>query len=386
MKCCYFDWAATAPIHREVLSVMHETALKYPGNPSSGHQWGRAAAGRLQDIRSRCAELLGCRNSQLVFTSGGTESNSMVLSSLFWKKGRGSVVIPSIEHPSVSDFRNFLRESGFQVVSIDAPWGFIDPKTFASSLLPDTVMVCLSSVNNVCGSMQPLEDLIPIIRSHGERTGRRIHIHIDAVQALGKIPLDLSSLDIDSASFSAHKISGPRGVGCLYFRRSFEPLSRGGSQEFGIRPGTENLAGAAGFLAAMELHVPDVSDRLERTRKLRNIVLDCIADDSPLELMQDVHRIDQYSPYILLLSANPVPSEVMLRVLSDKGFLLSAGSACSSKKSLRREGVLTSMGFSTKIASGALRISFGPSAEEHEVRLLCDVLLKEAGTLRELLT
>ncbi len=385
MKDYYFDWAATSPTSKEVIKTMEETALNFFGNPSSSHRPGKEACGKLYDLRERCASMLGCSDSQLLFTSGGSESNSMVLSSLFWKLGRGSVMIPGTEHPSVAEFSGFLKELGFSVLNIDAPFGFIDPDMLASKLQQDTVMVCLHAVHNVSGALQPLKELVNVVRSHEKQTGRKIHIHADAVQALGKIPFSIASLDIDSASFSAHKLTGPRGVGCLYTRTSIQPLSRGGSQEFGQRAGTENLPGIAGMVRAMELLVPPVEEHLTHVRRLRNTLYDSIGDTEALSFMQDLNRLDQYSPYILLLTVEPIPSEVMIRVLNDKGFYISAGSACSSKISRKRKGVLTSMGFSSKIASGALRISFGHATCEEDVVLLADILTREAGTLRELL-
>ncbi len=381
----YFDWAATALPDESVLQVCSSTALEFPGNPSSSHRPGMEAAKRLEQLRSLCSGYIGCEPPQLVFTSGGSESNGIVISSLVWRKGRGSVILPGIEHPSLREYRAWLQELGFTVVTIDAPWGLIRTADLAAALRDDTVAVCFNAVHNVSGAVQPVHELTAAVRKHEARTGRTVHIHVDAVQALGKIPFRVCDYDIDSASFSAHKLSGPRGTGALYVRRPIEPTSRGGEQEQGLRPGTENLPGIAGFHEALSRCVPDVADRRSRAEGLKRLLLEKLSGSREIELLQDPDRMDDYSPYIVLISAAPVPSEVLLRVLSDRGFFLSAGSACSSQTAKKREHVLTSMGFSSTIASGALRISFGGTTTEAEVLALARELAEQTAMLRSML-
>jgi len=386
MKHLYFDWASTSPIDPDVLERQRKVSEQYPGNPSSAHRLGKEASELLQELRSSCAGFLGCRDDQLVFTSGGSESNSLILSSFLWKRGRGSVVIPAAEHPSVYEYHEFFRELGFHVIQPDAPGGHITPEIMEQSLQHDTVLVCFSMVNNVSGALAPVNDLARVIRSFEARNGRKIHIHTDAVQALGKLPVTLSSLDIDSASFSAHKIAGPRGTGALYLRKALQPLSRGGGQEFSLRPGTENLAGIAGFSTAIAKAVEYQEQARSHAENLRSVFLDCLDGSSPVSWLGKREELARYSPFIMLCSAAPVPSEVFLRVLSDRGIYLSAGSACSSKTSEKRERVLTSMGFSSSISNGVLRISFAGETAEDDVRLLADIMREEAQKLRNVLT
>ncbi len=381
MNTCYADWAATSPTDSLVLQASEETAREYPANPSSSHTLGRSASRRLKELRSSIASMTGCSDKHIVFTSGGSESNSLVLTSLYWKKRPGSVVIPGIEHPSVREYIPFLERLGFTIVPLSAPSGLIDPEALADAVTDTTDLVCLNAIHNVSGAVQDLTALVEAVR---RRERRRVHIHVDAVQALGKIPVALKRLDIDSASFSAHKFSGPRGVGFLYTRKPLHPLGSGGGQESGQRGGTENLPGIAGMVRAMELHHGNWDTFLQQMEAFRKLFFSMVKD-APVMMMQDSNRMDRYAPHIMLVSVSPIPSEVALRMLQDRGCYLSAGSACSSRTARKREHVLTSMGFSSKIASGALRISFGYTTTEAEVRYLAETLLEVTTQLQSVL-
>ncbi|MFA7019527.1 MAG: aminotransferase class V-fold PLP-dependent enzyme, partial [Sphaerochaetaceae bacterium] len=238
MKLHYFDWAATAPISEQALYTYHKVAKEYPGNPSSLHKEGQRSAKRLAAEREKTADLLQVAPEQIYYTAGGTESNSIVLNSLLWKRKPGRIIFSGLEHSSILQYRHFLETKGFEVISIRSPGGFVDIEALQENLTDNTQLVCVMLVNNILGTVQDLTSIAKILRQRA----KPIHLHCDAVQAVGKISFNLSDLDVDSASFSAHKFQGPRGTGILYQKsNTLQSLSRGGGQEQGLRSGTEHL-------------------------------------------------------------------------------------------------------------------------------------------------
>jgi cysteine desulfurase len=371
----YFDNAATTFMCEQALAAYGETARNYPGNPSALHPLGREANVRLETIRKNLADLLQVASSDLYFTSGGTESNSIVLSSLLWSQSPGEIIISSIEHASAGGFARILKQHGWEITTLLAPGGFVQPQALAEALTSRTRMVCIQTVNNVVGSIQDIKSLVQVTRTAGKNFGRPIHFHTDAVQALGKIKLDLKGLDVDSASFSAHKLHGPRGCGLLYCKKTgLQALSRGGGQEFGLRPGTENLSAIAAMEAAFLRCLPEFRKDIKCPRELFPTVWsanDFLREHLACPILSPWH---DYSPFILEIAVEPFPSEVFMRMLSDRGFCVSSGSACSNNARQKGEGILLSMGIKPQVARSSIRLSFSDETTLDETELLCNTI------------
>lgn len=359
----YLDWAATALPDSRVMRHMAEKAVEFYANPSSPYPVGKAAKEALEEARSRAALVLGCDASQLAFTSGGTEANAIVLFSQLLKREPGTLLISGIEHPSVAEPAALLRLKGWTVKTLEtAPDGILKPNTVSDALKrnPDTRLLAVMGVNNEIGAIQPLFELSVLLREFQEKwSGRRaVSFHTDLVQAVGKIPVNLASLDVDTASFSAHKFQGPRGVGLLYHRnRAFEALARGGGQEHGVRPGTENVAGAMAMALALELHGrphPTINENghwlLEQLERFPKAT---IIPKERKSLPQN------YVPGIIAVSFPPIPGEVLVRVLAEAGYAVSTGSACSSNKKGKLSKTMIAMNVPKNIAAGMIRISIG---------------------------
>ncbi len=391
----YLDWAATAPPDSTVLQLVREAAARFYGNPSSIHSVGREANRQLKRTREELSECAGCSPQELFFTSGGSESNNIVITSVLnAKKSRSSgapeIIISGIEHDSVYSPAVNLAEWGITARVIEAADnGIIDPARIERELDPSTRLVSLMLVSNETGALQPVARVAEIVRDFSEKVGRRILVHTDAVQAFGKIPLNLSELGVDAASLSAHKLRGPRGTGALYLREgaSVVPLYRGGGQESGLRPGTENLPGIAGFSHAARLSFDRLDGNLKRAEKLMTHLIDEILLIEGIESIPAARvtaaREGQFSPYILKITVPPVPGEVLVRILGEKGIVLSTGSACSSRKKDRNR-VLEKMGVSAGHASSSVRISIGPSTTEDELDQLVETLKKQVPRLRRI--
>jgi len=374
----YLDWAASAPPDPGALDEGRAAAGEFYANPSSPHAAGQKAAERLAHARARFARALQVDSAEIVFTSGGTEANSSILLTLLDRNRLGGlerrkarIVTTAIEHASVYDQARGLQGFGFSAgIVMPGPDGRIDPQSLVEAVEEDTVLVSVMLVNNETGAFQDIAEMVRGVRDLSRSRGRKILFHTDAVQAMGKVPFSLRALDVDAASFSAHKFGGPRGVGALYVRSGSAPafLSLGGGQEAGRRPGTENLPGICAMAAAAE-------KRLERaeteTRAARENMRALIAGIRGMRggwifpsTREDTDG--RYSPWILLAGFPPLPGEVVVRVLDSAGFCVSTGSACSSKKKDRTR-VPESMGLPPDTALSAVRISTGHSTTRSEI-------------------
>jgi cysteine desulfurase len=392
-KMIYLDWAASAPPEPAALDEARDISLRLYANPSSPHAAGREAGERLGRERARFARLLGVEPGDVIFTSGATEANSALLLSLLHRHRLGGVerqkahvVVSGIEHASVFDQARGLQGLGIDTTVV-APRmdGRVDPSDVAKALTEDTVLVSVMLVNNEMGAVQDIQAIARAIREFSSRGGRKILLHTDAVQALGKIPFSLRDLDVDAASFSAHKLGGLRGTGALYLRAGAAPgfLSIGGSQENGRRPGTENLAGIAAMASAAEIRIKALSERLAAARELTRWLIAELRAIPGARILpgtrEDGGRQD-FSPYIVSTGFPPLPAEVVVRVADAKGYCISTGSACSSKKKDHTR-VQESMGLAPEIARSAVRISTGPSTTREELQGLLSMLRQEIPPL-----
>jgi cysteine desulfurase len=386
----YLDWAATAPPDREIHRQALEAALASFGNPSSLHTEGRRAAACLEECRDRLSRALDCRREEIVFTSGGTESNNLILSSLLnqVQPGHGSppgLVLSAIEHASVYDPANNLRKWGVRVRFVKPGVdGVVRPEDIAKVLDEETRMVSVQTVNNETGAIQPISEIAEAVKSYGRRTDRKILVHTDAVQALGKIPFCPREMGVDAASLSSHKLGGPRGGGALFLARGipFVSLYRGGEQESGRRPGTENIAGLFGLALAAEKAVSRMEEAFGRTTAMMAVLMTKLGSIPAARILPEAREGNGslYSPYILKVSFAPIPGEVVVRVLADRGLCVSTGSACSSKRKDKTR-VLRAMGVSERLASSSIRISLGAATQEKEIDLLIDALQQEIPPL-----
>ena len=378
----YFDWTATSPMGQKALEVYSDITVKYIGNPSSTHPLGVLAKERLEAERSSIAAMLGTRTEYIYFTSGGTEADSIVLSSLLNSPSPGEIITTGIEHAAILEWKNALESHGWKFTALRCPKGYLDPDALKEALNEKVRMVAVMKVNNVAGTILDTKSVVRIVRDYEKTIGRKIHIHCDAVQALGKIAFSPEVEDLDSAAFSAHKFCGPKGVGILYNRnKAIASLSRAGGQEKGLRGGTENLAGICAMGAQLKEIIPNLEayyskvlayrGKIQEAALVAGYTLISPSNDSELE----------FSPYIINICVKPIPSEVFLRVMADKGFCLSSGSACSSNSRGKAESVLAAMNIDSKDRMSSIRISLSYLNTDNEVDLLCKALCEASAVL-----
>lgn len=382
----YFDWAAASPADEDILRSSLEETLAVWGNPSSVHSVGKEAHALLESARARCADVLGVPPEKLFFTSGGTESDHIPLLSVLNRPQKGTVLVSSLEHPAVQNEAEELGKCGWKVVSIPSNTaGIITPDAVLSKLTNDTVLVCVMAVNNETGAIQPVYEIAGAL-ADAAAGRRRAKLHVDCVQAAGKIPFDLSLSGIDSAAFSAHKICGPRGTGILYLADPIEPFLRGGGQEKNIRSGTENVYGALAFSKCLERYYlngknAQAQERFALQQKYARAFLEKISAIKgctiiPAERLESAHEAD-YSPWVVQAAFSGIPGQVMLRALDAEGFCISTGSACSSHKNDRP--VLEAMNVNEQLRRNAVRFSFGPHTTESAMNELAAKTAEIAG-------
>ena len=370
----YLDWAATTPLCREAYDAMlpyfsvGNENITYNANANSLHSVGRNAFKALEKARASFAKDIGAsRPSEVIFTSGATEANNTALFKIVAsskkkavQKGQRDfiphVIVSSIEHDSILVPAKLLKSYGCEVDYIlPNKEGFIEPDKLHALLKPHTVIVSIQAANNEIGTIQPIEKLAKIAHNNGSL------FHTDAVQLLGKQPLNLEDTNIDAASFSAHKICGPKGVGALYLRRStpFEPLLVGGGQESGLRSGTQNVCAIQGFTAASRATHITMEEESKRLTDLRDYLYRKATSFKKVKATVPVEAgCNKHLPHIVNLIVRGFESETLIMRLDMKGFAVSGGSACSSH-SLDPSHVITSLGYKTAEAHSSLRVSLG---------------------------
>jgi len=375
----YLDWAATA-----IPLAAPGTGADIFGNPSSIHKEGRLAKEALESARSRCASVLGVPSEKLYFTSGGTESNTIVLHSLLLKRGKNRLLYSSVEHPSVRENCIMLEKLGVSTGQIGVEKdGRVTGENLTRALekYNDTRFTAIMGVNNETGSLMDLASLVPLVRSHEAKTRLPIHIHSDLVQALGKVPVEL--LDLDSAAFSAHKIGGPRGIGLLYLKKPLESINIGGGQEGGLRPGTENTQGALAFADALERRaMPDMvrAEEEKAGERFKYLIGELRKIKRCGLIPEDREDEDKrFSPWILQIRFRDVPGAVMVRALDDSGVAVSTGSACSSSSPDRP--VLASMGLNQTMQLEGFRVSQGWTTDKTDLDALLSGIEKALSFL-----
>ena len=357
----YLDHNATTPVHPEVLAEMLPFFGEVYGNPSSVHAFGREAREAVDGARERIARFLAVRPDEIVFTSGGTESDNFAVKGLALARGRGHLITSRIEHHPVLRTAEALEAQGFAVtyLPVDAA-GRIDPDDVKRALRTETAAISVMHANSEMGTLQPVAEIGAIAREHG------IPFHVDAVQTFGKVPIDVDAMGIDLLSISAHKIYGPKGVAGLYMRRGTKmvAIQHGGEHERRRRAGTENVAGIVGFGKAVEVRARDMYEEAARLSALRSRLWEGIRARVPQVRLtgHPVHRLPGTANVVF----RHVESESIVLGLDLKGIAVSAGSACTSG-SVEPSYVLLAMGVPVDWAMGAVRFSLGRSTSADDI-------------------
>ena len=363
MKRVYFDNNATTPLAPEVFELMRPYMLEDYGNASSIHWFGQRAKAGVEKAREQVARLLNARSSEIVFTSGGTESdNAAILGIVEAARGeRKHVVTTAIEHAAVLSTMKWLEKRGVSVTYVRVgPSGVIDAQDVAGALRPETVLISVMHANNELGTVQPLEEIGRIARE------RDIYFHTDAVQSAGKIPLDVEKLGVDLLALSAHKLNGPKGVGALYVRKGtiLRPLLHGGHHERDRRAGTENVAGIVGLGAAAEIARGHLAEEHGRVAALRDRLEAGILSSVPFVAVNGdrTHRV----PTTTNLTFDYIEGEGFVIAMDLRGIACSTGSACSSG-SLEPSHVLSAIGLRPEQARASIRFSLGRFNSDEDI-------------------
>ena len=383
-KIIYMDHSATTPLRPEVLEAMLPYFTAEFGNPSSIYTIGQEARKAVDDARERIARILGARMSEIVFTSGGTESDNAALKGVaFALRSLGNhIITTSIEHHAILHTCYQLEQFGFDVtyVPVDED-GMVDPQEIIDAITDETILVSVMMANNEIGTVQPIGEITQRVKAEAKRRNQTIIMHTDAVQAPGFIDINVRSLGVDLLSLSAHKIYGPKGVGLLYVRRGtpFEEQNAGGGQERQRRSGTENVPGIVGFAEALQLAENEREVTLAHCLELRERLTQGIFETiGGVRLNGHAeHRL----PSNVNISFEGVEGEPVLLGLDFAGICASSGSACSSA-SLEPSHVLLALGLTAEMAQGSVRITLGRDNTQEDVDYLLSVLPDMIGKLR----
>lgn len=357
----YFDNSATTKVYPEVKDIMFKVMDEDYGNPSSLHMKGVQAEHYIKDSADIIAKTLKCTPDEIIFTSGGTESNNLaIIGTALAKKRKGKhLVTSSIEHASVLSVMAFLEKEGFEVTYISPDsTGKVSAEAFADAVRDDTILVSCMHINNEIGAVQPIAEITKAVK----KKNPNVYVHTDCIQSFGKIEVNLKKLGVDMLSVSGHKLHGPKGSGFLYVKKGtlIRPIIYGGGQQKNMRSGTENVPAIAGLGVAVKLTMTDMAEKMERVMSLRDKLIE------GLTALPEVYSNSETAPHIASISFTGVRAEVMLHALEDKGIYVSSGSACSSNKR-RESAVLTAIGLDRDRLESTLRFSFNETNTEEEV-------------------
>jgi len=372
----YLDNAASTKIHEDVLESMIPYLKEQYGNPSSIHRYGRQAHKAIEKARTQIANLINADPSEILFTSGGTESNNTVLYGIAKKNPGSRIITSSIEHDAILEPCKRLEKDGFDLIYLPVDnSGLVDPLILKNNLSENTSLVSIMFGNNEVGTIEPIFDFVNICKE------KKIIFHTDAVQAIGKIPIDVKELGVDLLSISSHKINGPKGVGALYIKAgiSIDPVILGGGQENGLRSGTENVANIVGFGKACELSRINLVKNYSKMKELRDYLSKKIIYEIP-EVFLNGHP-ETRLPNNIHLTFLGVNGEDLLIKLDEYGIAASTGSACSVQIQ-KASHVLQAMGFSHEQISGSLRLTIGISNNYEEMDKTVEILKNVVKELR----
>ncbi|MFW6121356.1 MAG: cysteine desulfurase NifS [Petrotogales bacterium] len=383
MKRIYMDHAATTPVDRKVVDAMYPYFTIFYGNASSLHSFGTEAHDALNNARHHVANILNAQNEEIIFTSSGTESDNIAIKGVAYKNkhkrdtGGPHIITSAVEHPAVLETCKHLEKQGFMVeyVPVDE-YGVVKIDELEQLISDDTFLISIMYANNEIGTIEPIEEIGRIARENN------IVFHTDAVQAVGKLFIDVNKLNIDLLSVSAHKMYGPKGVGALFIRKGIkiQPMVHGGGHERGLRSSTENIPGIVGLGKACELAQHRMGKDIRHIKKLRDKLIkevleieECYFNGHPEKrLVNNAH-----------FHFTGIEGESLVLSLNDKGIAASTGSACSSKK-LEPSHVLLAIGLDPEQAHGSLRLTLGRENTEEEVKYATEMLPGVVDRLREM--
>jgi len=361
VKTVYFDHAATTPVDERVLEAMLPYFSERFGNASEVHTSGRLGRQGLDRARAQVATSLGAHEREIVFTAGGTESDNLAIVGLLQLQEPAHLVVGAIEHPAVIESAKFLQKLGWEVAFVPVERdGTVTAEAVRAAMRPDTRLVSVMLANNVVGTIQPIREIAAAAHEGGAV------MHTDAVQAVGSVPIDVEDLGVDMLSLSGHKLYAPKGIGALFVRRGtkVKPVLHGGGQERGLRSGTENVAGAVGLGAALEIANADLPATVAHVTALRERLFAGILQSVP-EVAALGHRTERL-PGNVCVSVRYIEGESMILKLDAAGIAASSGSACASQ-SLEPSHVILAMGYDPVTAHGSLRLSLGRENTDAEV-------------------
>jgi len=380
MKRIYLDYAATTPQDPQVTKAMEPFFFEKFGNPSSIHTEGQIARKAIEEARETVASFLGAKPEEIVFTSGGTESNNFALEGIAFaneKKGN-HIIISAIEHHAITEPAKFLEKRGFKitVVGVDK-YGLVDPSDIKKAITDKTILISIMHANNEIGTIQPISEIARIAKE------KEIYFHTDAVQTVGHIPVNVNDLNVDLLSLSAHKFYGPKGVGALYIRKGtrIERFLHGGDQENSRRASTHNTPGIVGMAKAIELCKEKMQEEAEFQTGLRDKLIDNVLKNIPEVYLNGHPKIRL--PNNANFSIRYIEGESLLLNLDLLGIAVSTGSACTSS-SLEPSHVLLAIGLSHEVAHGSVRFTLGRWTKEEDIDYVLEQLPKVVKKLREM--
>ena len=376
----YLDNSATTQVSVEVLNEMKPYFAEEFGNPSTLYGMGRESKKALDIARKRVADSINAKPEEIIFTSGGSESDNLAIKGIAFKlakKGK-HIITSQIEHPAVAQTLHFLESLDFKVTYLPVyENGIIKIEDLKEAITDETILITIMHGNNEIGTIQPIEEIGKIARE------KNIKFHTDAVQTFGKIDVDVEKLNVDLLSISSHKINGPKGVGALYIKKGTRliPLIHGGGQERGIRSGTENVAGIVGFGKASELAYKNLDEHYNKQIAIRDEIIDKVLNTVPESYLNGDK--DQRLPNLINFRFKAIEGESLILLLDAKGYQTSTGSACSSK-TLEASPVLTSLGLDPVDVHGSLRISLGPESDNFDIDEFVKTIAQSVERLREM--
>lgn len=378
----YLDNAATTKPLEEVVKAVSETMLKTYGNPSSLHKKGIEAETIIKTASQFFASKIGCLPEEIIYTSGGTESNSTAIigTAMAYKRRGQKIITSAIEHPSVTEVFKYLETQGFKICTLEVDHeGYVNLEDLEAAIDDETILVSIMHVNNEIGTIQPLEKIGTLIK----RKNKETLFHVDAVQSFGKLPIQVKRMQIDLLSISAHKFYGPRGVGLLYKNKQvrLQNLLHGGGQQKNLRSGTENVPGIAGALEACRYMYAKQESLLEHMRVCKKALVDGILQEIP-DTWVNGPSLEEGMPYIANIGFKDIRAEVLLHALEDSGIYVSSGSACATHKKVKG-GVLTAIGCERHNLDNAIRFSFSHDTTLEDLSMVIEVLKTQVTLLRK---
>lgn len=372
----YLDNAASTPVHEKVIEEMLPYFREQYGNPSSIHKHGRLANAAIQNARKRIAALINADSNEILITSGGTESNNTAIQGIASQKKGKHIITSAIEHDAILEPCKSLEKQGYRISFLPVDkHGSINPEDLRKEISSDTCLITIMYANNEVGTIQPIKEMSSIAKE------KNIAFHTDAVQAVGKITVDVKELGVDLLSISSHKINGPKGVGALYIKKGMKvsPLILGGGQESGLRSGTENVASIVGFGMACELSKKNMDANTAHLKKLSTKLTSRVLHEIPATTING--NPDMKTPNNVHFTFLGVNGEDLIIKLDENKISASTGSACSVKIQ-KASHVLKAMGFSHEQVTGSLRLTVGITNTEQEVDETVDTLKKVVQELR----